>query len=211
MSRAFTSEEYETKDVQVVAPKKKEESPDAQLVFEYSKKRDLNDPSLPYEIGIRFMDGSDGFFQSDEFAVKWFKHAIRMGNSEAMLALADFYLRDTKTNGYRKPAKLIAMAAEAGNADAKARLDMDSIDSPTSRKTFNAYRFNAELGDVRAMRLLAEGFEKGNFGKDKEKAAAFWYTKAFKAGDEDAAKRVLALYYKKKIELTDEELRFLRA
>lgn len=211
MSRAFTSEEYEQKEVPVIeAPKKKEESPDAQLVFEYSKKRDLNDPSLPYEIAIRFMNGTDGFFQSDEFAVKWLKHAIHMGNSDAMLALADLFLKDTKTNGYRKPAKLIAMAAEAGNAKAKARLDMDNIDSPTSRKTFNAYRFNAELGDVRAMRLLAEGFEKGNFGKDKEKAAAFWYTKAFRAGDEEAAKRVLALYYKKKIELTEEELKFLR-
>ena len=46
MSRAFTSEEYEQKDVQIVAPKKKEETPDEELVFQYSKGRFLNDPAL---------------------------------------------------------------------------------------------------------------------------------------------------------------------
>jgi len=211
MSRAFTSEEYEQKDVQIVAPKKKETTPDEELVFQYSKGRDLNDPSLPYEIGIRFMDGTDGFFQDDGLTVKWLDRAVRMGSDEAMVALADFFLRDTKTNGYRKSAKLLRMAADRGNEDAIARLDMENIDSPTSKRTYEAYRFNAELGDAKAMRLLAEGFEKGNFGKDKSKAAAVWYTKAFKHGDDDAAKRVLALYYKKKIELTPEELAFLRS
>ena len=211
MSRAFTSEEYEQKDVQIVVPEKKEPSADEELVFQYSKGRDLNDPSLPYEIGIRFMDGTDGFFQSDEFTVKWLDRAVKMGSDEAMVALADFFLRDTKTNGYRKSARLLRMAADRSNAEAKERLDMDNVDSPTSKRTYEAYRFNAELGNAKAMRLLAEGFEKGHFGKDKWKAAAVWYTKAFKHGDDDAAKRVLALYYKKKVELTPEELAFLRS
>ena len=211
MSRAFTSEEYEAKEVVVEIPEARVPSADMELVFRYSSGRDLNDPALPYEIGMRFLEGSDGFFQSDEFAVKWLENAVKMGNVKAMVTLADFYLRDTKTNGYRRPAELLRMAADKGDEDAITRLDMDHIDDPTSRKTFNAYRFNAELGDVRAMNLLAEGFEKGYFGKNKDKAAALWYTRAFKKGDKDAAKRVLALYYKKRIGLTDEELRFLRS
>ena len=211
MSRAFTSEEYEQKDVQIVAPKKKETTPDEELVFQYSKGRYLNDPALAYEIGVNFMDGANGFFQDNDLAVKWLDRAVKLGHDGAMVALADLFLRDTKANGYRKPAKLLRMAADRGNTDAASRLDMENIDSPTSRKTYNAYRFNAELGDVKAMCLLAEGFEKGHFGKDKEKAAAFWYTKAFRNGDDDAAKRTLALYYKKKIELTPEELKFLRS
>ncbi|MBE6526245.1 MAG: sel1 repeat family protein [Thermoplasmata archaeon] len=211
MSRAFTSEEYEAPEVVIEVPEKREPSADMELVFAYSKDRSLSDPSLPYEIGMHFLEGSGGFFQSDEFAVKWLDNAVKEGSVDAMMALADFYLKDTKTHGYRKPASLLKMAADRGNEDARARLDMDHIDDPTSRKTFNAYRFNAELGDVMAMNLLAEGFEKGHFGKNKEKAAAFWYTKAFKKGDKDAAKRVLALYYKKRIELTEEELRFLRS
>ena len=211
MSRAFTSEEYESKEVIIEIPEARKPSADAELVFRYSNGRDLSDPSLPYEIGMHFMDGSDGFFQSDEFAVKWLDRAVRVGNVDAMMALADFYLKDTKKYGYRKPAELIRMAADKGNPDAVSRLDMDGIDDPTTRKAFNAYRFNAELGDVKAMRLLAEGFEKGYFGKGKDNAAKIWYTKAFKNGDRDAAKRVLALFYKKRIELTEDELKFLRS
>ena len=134
-----------------------------------------------------------------------------MGNVKAMVALADFYLGDTKNYGYRKPAELLRLAADNGDKDAMRRLDMDDVVDPTSRKTFNTYRFNAELGDVRAMMLLAEGFEKGHFGKNKDKAAALWYTRAFKKGNQDAAQRILNLYYNKRIELTDEELCTLRS
>ena len=72
MSRAFTSEEYESKEVVVEIPEARVPSADMELVFQYSSGRDLSDPDLPYEIGMRFLEGSDGFFQSDEFAVKWF-------------------------------------------------------------------------------------------------------------------------------------------
>jgi len=211
MSRAFTSEEYEQKDVQIVAPVKKETTPDEELVFRYSSGRNVNDPALAYEIGVNFMDGSNGFFQDRDLAVRWLDRAVRYGHDVAMVTLADLFLKDTKTNGYRKPAKLLKMAADRGNAAAIARLDMEHIDSPTSRRTYEAYRFNAELGDPKAMRLLAEGFERGDFGKDKYRAAAVWYTKAFKHGDDDAAKRALALHYKKKVELTPEEIGFLRS
>jgi len=66
--------------------------------------------------------------------------------------------------------------------EAASRLDMSHIGDPTSRRTFNAYRFNAELGDPRAMFLLAEGFEKGHFGRNKDRAAALWYVRAFLKG-----------------------------
>ena len=211
MSRAFTSEEYEAPEVVIEVPEKREPSADMELVFAYSKGRNLSDPSLPYEIGMHFLEGSDGFFQSDEFAVKWLDNAVKEGSVDAMMALADFYLKDTKTYGYRKPAELLSKAADRGNDDAMSRLDMVNIGDPTSRETFNAYRFNAELGNTDAMKLLAEGFEKGYFGKGKDKAAKLWYVRAFKNGDRDSAKRVLALYYKKRIELTEEELRFLRS
>lgn len=211
MSRAFTSEEYESKEVIIEMPEKREPSPDSELVFRYSKGRDLNDPALPYEIGIHFMEGSDGFFQSDEFAVKWLEKAVEMGSADAMLALADFYLKDTKTHGYRKAALLLKKAADGGNPEAIGMLDMDNVGDPTSRKTFNTYRLNAELGSVEAMNRLAEGFEKGHYGKDRFKAAAVWYTRAFRRGDREAAKKALALHYKKKVVLTEEELRFLRS
>ncbi len=211
MSRAFTSEEYESREVVIELPEKREPSPDAELVFQYSKGRDLNDPALPYEIGMHFMDGSDGFFQSGEFAVKWLSKAADMGHEGSMLALAKFYLRDTKTYGYHKAARLLKKAADKGNSEAVEMLDMDNVGEPTSKKTFNTYRINTELGSVRAMVLLAEGFEKGNFGKDKGKAAAVWYTRAAKRGDRDAAKKALALHYRKKVVLTDEEIKELRS
>lgn len=210
MSRAFTSEEYESREVFVEPPRKVEKSPDADLVFAYSKGRDFSDPVLPYEIGMHFLIGNEGFFQSTEFAEKWLLRSCNMGYAPAILALADLYLSDTKTHGYRKPAEFVRKAADAGSAEASDRLDMEHIDDPCSRKTYHAYRFNAELGNPDAMALLAEGFEKGNFGKDKYKAAKLWYIRAVKKGRKDCAKKVLAMFYKKKIELSDEELRFLR-
>ncbi len=182
MSRAFTSEEYDEKDVVIEELPDWESSGDKELVFAYSKGRDMSSPSFPYEIGIRFRDGSDGFFQSDEFALKWLGSAVRMGSADAMLALADMYLKDTKKHGYRKAAELLRAAAVKGNGEARGRLDIDDIGDPTSRRTFNAYRFNAELGDPRAMFLLAEGFEKGHFGRNKDRAAALWYVRAFRNG-----------------------------
>lgn len=210
MSRAFTSEEYESREVEVVVPEKEEHSADAEIVFAYSKGRRFDDPSLPYEIGLHFLNGDEGFFRSDEFAEKWLKRSVKMNHAKAMLALADFYLKDTKTHGFRKPAKLIRMAADLDDPEAIDILDMENIDSPTSKKTYDAYRFNAELGSVEAMMKLAEGFEKGHFGKDKFRAAVIWYTKAYRNGCEEASKKALALHYKKKIVLSDEELASLR-
>lgn len=210
MSRAFTSEEYESREVFVEPPKKVEKSPDADLVFAYAKGRDFSDPALPYEIGMHFVNGDEGFFQSNEFAEKWLLRSCDMDYAKAMLALADFYLLDTKTHGYRKPAEFIRKAADAGSAEASERLDMERIEGPCSKKTYLTYRFNAELGDPNAIILLAEGFEKGNFGKDKFKAAKTWYIRAVRKGRRECAKKVLAMYYKKRIELTEEELKFLR-
>ena len=105
MSRAFTSEEYEQKEVPIVIPPKIEETPDHDIVMRYSHGRSLEDPKLPYEIGMGFLKGEGEFFRSDEFAVKWLERAVKMGYAPAMVALAEFCLKDTKTYGFRRPAR----------------------------------------------------------------------------------------------------------
>ena len=210
MSRAFTSEEYEQKEVPIVIPPKIEETPDHDIVMRYSHGRSLEDPKLPYEIGMGFLKGEGEFFQSDEFAVKWLERAVKMGYAPAMVALAEFCLKDTKTYGFRRPARLLKQAADLGSDEAKAYIDMSSISDPSTKKAYTAYRLNGELGDIPACLALAEGFEKGYYGKDKSRAAATWYIRAFKLGDAEAAKKALALHYKKKVELTEEELSLLK-
>jgi|GEM_PF-2390692 len=210
MSRAFTSEEYEQKEVPIVIPPKIEEAPDHDIVMKYSNGRSLEDPKLPYEIGMGFLKGEGEFFQSDEFAVKWLERAVKMGYAPAMVSLAELFLKDTKTYGFRRPAKLLKQASDLGSADAKSYIDMSSVDDPSTKKAYTVYRLNGELGDISACLALADGFEKGYYGKDKTRAAATWYIRAFKLGDEGASKKALALHYKKKVVLTEDELALLR-
>jgi TPR repeat protein len=211
MSRAFTSEEYEVQDLPPVKIEKTEVSADHDLVLRYSAGRKLTDASLPYEIGMHFLKGDEGFFQSDEFAVKWLKKAAEMDDVAAMTALAELYLRDSRRYGYRDAAHLLKKASDSGSAVAAAHLDMRSAEDPATKKAFTVYRLNAELGDADACLALAEGFEKEYYGKEKWKAAALWYRRAFEKGRPEAAKRILNLYNKKKIELTEKELKFLRS
>ena len=210
MSRAFTSEEYEQKEVPIVIPPKIEEAPDHDIVMKYSNGRSLEDPKLPYEIGMGFLKGEGEFFQSDELGIKWLERSVKMGYAPAMVSLAELFLKDTKTYGFRRPAKLLKQASDLGSADAKSYIDMSSVDDPSTKKAYTAYRLNGELGDISACMALAEGFEKGYYGKDKSRAAATWYIRAFKLGDEGASKKALALHYKKKVVLTEDELALLR-
>lgn len=208
MSRAFTSEEYEQKEVPIVIPPKIEEAADHDVVMRYSRGRSLEDPRLPFEIGMGFLNGSEGFFKSQEFAEKWLKRAAEMDHADAMLVLAEVYLADTRTHGYRKPAKLIRRAAELGSKKAAGILDMNQ--EPSTKKAYDAFRLNGELGDPEACYRLAEGFEKGYYGKDKYKAAATWYIRAFRLGKKEAARKALELHYHRKTELTEEEREMLR-
>ena len=210
MSRAVTSEEYEQKEVPIVIPPKIEEAPDHDIVMKYSNGRSLEDPKLPYEIGMGFLKGEGEFFQSDELGIKWLERSVKMGYAPAMVSLAELFLKDTKTYGFRRPAKLLKQASDLGSADAKSYIDMSSVDDPSTKKAYTAYRLNGELGDISACMALAEGFEKGYYGKDKSRAAATWYIRAFKLGDEGASKKALALHYKKKVVLTEDELALLR-
>ncbi len=210
MSRAFTSEEYEQKEVPIVIPPKIEEAPDHDIVMKYSNGRSLEDPKLPYEIGMGFLKGKGEFFQSDELGIKWLERSVKMGYAPAMVSLAELFLKDTKTYGFRRPAKLLKQASDLGSADAKSYIDISSVDDPSTKKAYTAYRLNGELGDISACLALAEGFEKGYYGKDKARAAATWYIRAFKLGDEGASKKALALHYKKKVVLTEDELALLR-
>lgn len=210
MSRAFTSEEYEQKEVPIVIPPKIEEAPDHDIVMKYSNGRSLEDPKLPYEIGMGFLKGEGEFFQSDELGIKWLERSVKMGYAPAMVSLAELFLKDTKTYGFRRPAKLLKQASDLGSSDAKSYIDMSSVDDPSTKKAYTAYRLNGELGDISACMALAEGFEKEYYGKDKARAAATWYIRAFKLGDEGASKKALALHYKKKVVLTEDELALLR-
>ncbi|MCQ2078834.1 MAG: sel1 repeat family protein [archaeon] len=211
MSRAFTSEEYEAPEVVIDLTPEAEKSEDHDIVARYSTGRSPTDPELPREIGLHFLNGDEGFFRNVDLGVKWLKTAVRMGNVKAMTDLAETYLKDTRTFGYSDAAVLLRDAAEKGSEEARARLDMSTVTDPRGRRAFTTYRLNAELGSIPACLALAQGFEKDLYGKDKAKAAAHWYMRAFTLGDADAAKRVLALFYKKRIELSDEQLRKLRS
>ena len=157
-----------------------------------------------------FLKGEGEFFQSDELGIKWLERSVKMGYAPAMVSLAELFLKDTKTYGFRRPAKLLKQASELGSADAKSYIDMSSVDDPSTKKAYTVYRLNGELGDISACLALADGFEKGYYGKDKARAAATWYIRAFKLGDEGASKKALALHYKKKAVLTEDELALLR-
>ena len=57
----------------------------------YSHGRSLEDPKLPYEIGMGFLKGEGEFFRSDEFGIKWLERAVKMGYAPAMVSLGDCY------------------------------------------------------------------------------------------------------------------------
>lgn len=202
MSRAFTSEEYEVPDMPVYDEiKKEEDSADHDLVLRYAAGRKATDPSLPYEIGMHFLKGDGGFFQSDMFAEKWLSRSAEAGFVPAMLALAEFYLRDTKANGYGKAAALLRKAADGGSEAASLRLDMGSIPNPKTKDAYVTYRLNAALGNADACRMLGKGYEEEYYGKGRWKTAVKWYARGYRRGDAECKKLALALSKNKKIPL----------
>ena len=104
MSRAFTSEEYEVPDMPVIDVKTESVSEDHDLVSSYSAGRSVTDPALPFEIGMNFLKGENGFFKSIDFAVKWLKRSADLGHVQAAVELAKIYLSDTKKYGYKETA-----------------------------------------------------------------------------------------------------------
>ncbi len=202
MSRAFTSEEYEVPDMPAVEIKESTQSEDHDLVYEYTKGRNTNDPALPYEIGMNFLNGEKGFFKSIDFAVKWLKISTGMGCVPAKVALAEVYLADTKKYGYRDAAILLRSAKDQGSEEAGALLDMKSISDVKSKSAFTTYRLNAELGNTEAMIALAEGFEKEYYAKQKWKTAVMWYLNAYVKGARDLRPRIEQLIENRNVELS---------
>lgn len=193
-----------------VVIKESTQSEDHDLVYEYTKGRNTNDPVLPYEIGINFLNGEKGFFKSIDFAVKWLKISTGMGCVPAKVALAEVYLVDTKKYGYRDAAILLRSAKDQGSEEAGALLDMKSISDVKSKSAFTTFRLNAELGNTEAMIALAEGFEKEYYAKQKWKTAVMWYLNAYVKGARDLRPRIEELIEKRNVELSDAELRILR-
>lgn len=185
------------------------ESEDHELVLRYSAGRKVSDPSLPYEIGIHFLKGDEGFFQSTDFAEKWLLKSADMDFAPAMLALAELYLTDTKKNGYRRPALLLKKAAQKGSEAARLHLDMSKVSDPRTRDAFVTYRLNAELGNAEACRMLGEGFEKEYYGKGQWEAAVRWYARAYSRGDSPSGKRAVCLAEKKNVLLGGKEQKLL--
>ena len=210
MSRAFTSEEYEVPDMPVIDVKTESVSEDHDLVSSYSAGRSVTDPALPFEIGMNFLKGENGFFKSIDFAVKWLKRSADLGHVQAAVELAKIYLSDTKKYGYKETAQLLRMASENGSEEATSMLDMGSIADVKTKSAFVKYRLNAELGNTDAMIALAEGFEKEYYAKQKWKTAAMWYLRACARGAESARPRLEELVKAKNIELTEDEKKLLK-
>ncbi len=210
MSRAFTSEEYEVPDMPVIDVKTESVSEDHDLVSSYSAGRSVTDPALPFEIGMNFLKGENGFFKSIDFAVKWLKRSADLGHVQATVELAKIYLSDTKKYGYKETAQLLRTASENGSEEAVSMLDMGSIADVKTKSAFVKYRLNAELGNTDAMIALAEGFEKEYYAKQKWKTAAMWYLRACTRGAESARPRLEELVKSKNIELTEDEKKLLK-
>ena len=210
MSRAFTSEEYEVPDMPVIDVKTESVSEDHDLVSSYSAGRSVTDPALPFEIGMNFLKGENGFFKSIDFAVKWLKRSADLGHVQAAVELAKIYLSDTKKYGYKETAQLLGKASENGSEEAVSMLDMGSIADVKTKSAFVKYRLNAELGNIDAMIALAEGFEKEYYAKQKWKTAAMWYLRACARGAESARPRLEELVKAKNIELTEDEKKLLK-
>lgn len=210
MSRAFTSEEYEVPDMPVIDVKTESVSEDHDLVSSYSAGRSVTDPALPFEIGMNFLKGENGFFKSIDFAVKWLKRSADLGHVQAAVELAKIYLSDTKKYGYKETAQLLRKASENGSEEATSMLDMGSIADVKTKSVFVKYRLNAELGNTDAMIALAEGFEKEYYAKQKWKTAVMWYLRACARGAESARPRLEELVKAKNIELTEDEKKLLK-
>lgn len=210
MSRAFTSEEYEVPDMPVIDVKTESVSEDHDLVSSYSAGRSVTDPALPFEIGMNFLKGENGFFKSIDFAVKWLKRSADLGHVQAAVELAKIYLSDTKKYGYKETAQLLRKASENGSEEAVSMLDLESIADVKTKSAFVKYRLNAELGNIGAMIALAEGFEKEYYAKQKWKTAAMWYLRACARGAESARPRLEELVKAKNIELTEDEKKLLK-
>lgn len=210
MSRAFTSEEYEVPDMPVIDVKTESVSEDHDLVSSYSAGRSVTDPALPFEIGMNFLKGENGFFKSIDFAVKWLKRSADLGHVQAAVELAKIYLSDTKKYGYKETAQLLGKASENGSEEAVSMLDMGSIADVKTKSAFVKYRLNAELENIDAMIALAEGFEKEYYAKQKWKTAAMWYLRACARGAESARPRLEELVKAKNIELTEDEKKLLK-
>ncbi|MDP2206893.1 MAG: hypothetical protein Q8K65_11365, partial [Alphaproteobacteria bacterium] len=98
----------------------------------------------------------------------------------------------------KKAVKLFSMAAEQGDLSALVRLgfayDLGLGVSKNKTKALQLYKRAARHGDEFAMSNIGTVYrDMGNFTR-----ARFWFLKAFKSGDGDAALELAKLYLKRK-------------
>jgi TPR repeat protein len=115
-------------------------------------------------------------------AVSWYEKAAKLGNSNAMINLADYHYDVTKD--MKTAVSWYEQAAKLGNAAAINNLaHYHQFETKDMKTALSLYEQAAQLGNTSAMYNL--GFYHKHVTKDS-KLAEMWYEKSAEAGDEDA-------------------------
>jgi TPR repeat protein len=112
-------------------------------------KRDLDarakagDAEAQYQLGLKLMDGLDGFPGNPEWAVGWFGKAAAQGHAKAQLALAGDFLEGTRRNFVEGYAWSLLASKQAALEPSLARLNNDYL-SDYEKAMTSAERENAK-------------------------------------------------------------------
>ncbi|MBO4797505.1 MAG: SEL1-like repeat protein [Candidatus Methanomethylophilaceae archaeon] len=140
---------------------------------------------------VMLRDGN-GVERDEARAVDLFTRAAEMGYTESRMELADMKM---KSGAKEEAIELYKKAAEEGSVDAVTRLTvMDGVNAEIAEKLKSEIRKEAESGNVRAMRLLADMLNTGNvFIKDRYEGFS-WNMKCAKLGSATAQFLVAGCY-----------------
>lgn len=157
--------------------------------------------------------GDEAYF-NDEFekAIKYYEKGVRLGDTCAMTALADFYQNGKGVSqDWRKAYKLYETAANLGDSKALYMLGiyLDNglgCEVDSNQASFNLLK-SANAGNSTGMVILASSLEHGsNMIKDLRKAI-YWYRKAEAHGN-FYAKRWLSTHQEEVLNHPQDEIGF---
>ena len=159
------------------------------------------DSRLQYFVGVCYANGYGGASSNDVEAVRWYRKAAELGNTDAQFNLGLMY---TKGQGVvqddMEAARWYRKAAEQGNASAQVNLGWVYENGRGVAKSdveaVRWYRKAAEQGEAYAQRSLGLMYADGRGVLKDDVEAVRWYRKAAEQGDADA-RNALDLMHKR--------------
>jgi TPR repeat protein len=184
---------------QIQQEKKAEEEKDFKRAFKRAEKGSAKDQ---YEVGVGYETGI-GVKKNIPEAIKWYSQSARQGNIDAQFNLAQKYywgVQLPKEKYVSRSVMIFRKAREKGSEASRQLADfmLDHVYTsswwPKPNLAEN-FRENAELGDADAQLLIADCYQLGIGGVEKNSQEAFnYYSKSANQGNAEAQFSLATFY-----------------